>query len=77
VNILLAKELNKLSFNNRERINEEIHGVCCLALEETPELLETALDKLSSALEDIPCTVQRSKDLCRARNFFQTITTAT
>jgi len=55
VNIMLAKELNKLTFNSRESINEEIHGVSCLAPKETPELLETALNKLSSAIEDIPC----------------------
>jgi hypothetical protein len=56
VDILLANELNKLTFNTRERINEEIHGVCCLAPKETPEMLERALVKLSLELDNIPCS---------------------
>jgi len=55
VEVLLANELNKLSFNSRENINEEIHGVRCLAPEETPEMLDLALEKLSLALKAIPC----------------------
>ncbi len=39
----LAGELLKLSFNDRVAIQEEIHGVRCLAVEETSELIESSL----------------------------------
>eukprot|EP00533_Pseudo-nitzschia_delicatissima_P002068 CAMPEP_0116086738 /NCGR_PEP_ID=MMETSP0327-20121206/5009_1 /TAXON_ID=44447 /ORGANISM="Pseudo-nitzschia delicatissima, Strain B596" /LENGTH=487 /DNA_ID=CAMNT_0003577797 /DNA_START=127 /DNA_END=1586 /DNA_ORIENTATION=- len=54
VDVMMAKELNKLAFSSRENINEEIHGVCCLAPEETPEMLDVALQKLSEAVDKIP-----------------------
>ena len=46
----LSKELLKLSFKDRTAIEEEIHGVRCLAPEETPELLECALRDFDSQL---------------------------
>jgi len=52
VSNLLTKELLQLSLNDRSDIQEEIHGVKCLALEETPELLETSLLELAIALEN-------------------------
>mmetsp|Transcript_101 Transcript_101/g.244 ORF Transcript_101/g.244 Transcript_101/m.244 type:complete len:546 (-) Transcript_101:313-1950(-) len=39
----LADELLKLSFKDRTAIQEEIHGVRCLAVEETPELIARKL----------------------------------
>lgn len=54
VDVLMADELNKLSFNCRESINEEIHGVCSLAIEETPEMVAMSLEQLASAIEKIP-----------------------
>lgn len=54
VDVLMAGELNKLSFNCREKINEEIHGVCSLAIEETPGMVAMALDNLAIAIEKIP-----------------------
>ena len=54
VDSLLAKELFELSFHSRESINEEIHGVRCLAPAETPELLKACLWQLSVELEKIP-----------------------
>jgi len=68
VDILLATELNKLSFNSRERINEEIHGVCCLAPKETPEMLEIALVKLSMELDNIPCSEKQG--FLQSQQFF-------
>jgi hypothetical protein len=44
---LLSKELLNLSLKDRNAINEEIHGVECLAIEETPDMLSIALDNLS------------------------------
>ena len=47
IDILLAKELNQLSFRERNDINEEIHGVSTLyAVEETPELISRSLEEL-------------------------------
>jgi hypothetical protein len=60
VDSFLATELNKLSFLNRENINEEIHGVRCLCPEETPQMLEAALEQLSLELADIPCSEKQA-----------------
>lgn len=47
VDLLLAKELNQLSFRERNNINEEIHGVSSLyAIEETPQLISQSLEQL-------------------------------
>jgi hypothetical protein len=46
----LSKELLKLSFKDRVAIQEEIHGVRCLAPDETPELIERALEKFDAQL---------------------------
>jgi hypothetical protein len=43
VDTILANELNSLSFHDRNRIQEEIHGVETLAAEETPERTQEAL----------------------------------
>lgn len=52
VNNLLSQELLQLSLQDRNAILEEIHGVKCLAPEETPELLEESLFQLGLALEN-------------------------
>jgi len=46
----LAKELLKLSFNEREAMQEEIHGVRCLSPEETPEMIERSLMEFDTIL---------------------------
>ena len=51
VDSLLSRELFRLSMNERNAMEEEIHGVHCRAPQETPELLESSLKKLSSILE--------------------------
>ena len=51
---MLSKELLQLSFNDRNAINEEMHGVRCLAPEETPELLRVSLLELSRELDAMP-----------------------
>eukprot|EP00532_Pseudo-nitzschia_australis_P007373 CAMPEP_0168177332 /NCGR_PEP_ID=MMETSP0139_2-20121125/8383_1 /TAXON_ID=44445 /ORGANISM="Pseudo-nitzschia australis, Strain 10249 10 AB" /LENGTH=480 /DNA_ID=CAMNT_0008096347 /DNA_START=194 /DNA_END=1636 /DNA_ORIENTATION=- len=60
VDILLAKHLNELTFQNRTRINEEIHGVGCMAPEETPKLLATALQQLSLEINNIPSSEKQA-----------------
>ena len=41
----MSKALLELSVKDRKAIDEEIHGVTCLAPEETPEFLSASLDK--------------------------------
>eukprot|EP00536_Pseudo-nitzschia_multiseries_P012956 jgi/Psemu1/210187/e_gw1.525.21.1 len=47
----LSKELLKLSFKDRQAIEEEIHGVRCRAPTETPELLERSLEEFDRYLD--------------------------
>ncbi len=44
VDNFLAEELLKLSFKEREAIQEEIHGVSCGAINETPKLIKESLE---------------------------------
>jgi hypothetical protein len=58
IDTLLAKELNQMSFQQRELINEEIHGInvdqkYLDVIEETPELLKESLCKLNEELETL------------------------
>jgi hypothetical protein len=39
----LSKEILKININDRNAINEEIHGVKCLAINETPQLINDSL----------------------------------
>eukprot|EP00536_Pseudo-nitzschia_multiseries_P016631 jgi/Psemu1/247639/estExt_Genewise1.C_11730016 len=43
-----------LSVKDRNDIQEEIHGVKCLAVEETPELIEQSLKEIAIELDKIP-----------------------
>jgi hypothetical protein len=47
---LLAKQLGQLSLKDREEMNEEIHGVHCLAVPETPDLIREKLAEMEEAL---------------------------
>ena len=53
---LIAQELLKLNHNNRNAIIEEIHGVRCMAVEETPVLLKVSLKAFQSKLDGMPAT---------------------
>ena len=58
IDTLLAKEMNQMSFQQRESINEEIHGInvdqkYLDVIEETPELLKDSLCKLNEELETL------------------------
>ena len=53
VDKILTDEMMNLSVKDRNDIQEEIHGVKCLAIEETPELLETALSQLAYQLDEV------------------------
>ena len=50
---IFAKALTILSLNDRTAIEEKIHGVTCMAVEETPHLLELSLIDFESELEKI------------------------
>jgi hypothetical protein len=54
VDAILAQELEKLSCQDRSRIEEEIHGVQSLALEETPEMMEDALARFRLEVDCLP-----------------------
>ncbi len=51
---VLAKQFYSLPSQNRNDINEEIHGVRSMACEETPDLLDYSLRQLSSELQNLP-----------------------
>lgn len=48
---LLTKEMNRLSVRDRNDIQEEIHGVKCLAIKETPELIKESLELLQIEID--------------------------
>jgi hypothetical protein len=54
VDAVLARELNRMSFQEREGISEEIHGVHSMAVNETPEFVHEKLVALEQALQRIP-----------------------
>jgi hypothetical protein len=48
---LLSRELMQTSLIDRNSIFEEIHGVRCLAVEETPELIQKSLQEFQKELD--------------------------
>ncbi len=54
VDDLLSKEMYNLTFADRTAISEEIHGVRCLAPEETQDLIHQSLLKLQEQLDLMP-----------------------
>ena len=50
---IFAKALTDLSLNDRTAIEDEIHGVTCMAVEETTHLLEHSLIDFESELHKI------------------------
>ena len=51
VDNLLATELSQMSFAERSRIQDEIHGVESMAVQETPELIHESLYKLQEEID--------------------------
>lgn len=64
---LLSRELLKLSNTDRSAIQEEIHGVRCMAIHETPELIQRGLEELRNELDKIPKTEKRTYEECCVR----------
>ena len=51
---MFSKALLNLNLNERNQIEEEIHGVSCMAITETPELIQESLKKFEFELKLIP-----------------------
>lgn len=63
----LSKDLLGLSIKDRSAIEEEIHGVACSAVEETPELLDTSLRKFDLQLT-LEAKYRRAKGEAHQKN---------
>jgi hypothetical protein len=50
---ILSRELSNLNVRDRESISEEVHGVRCIALPETAEMLTESLTRLTEELDAI------------------------
>lgn len=61
VDDLLSRELLQLSLQDRNAINEEIHGVQTFARDETPEMLGRALAKMENEINMIPSKIAFDK----------------
>ncbi len=60
VDSLLAEELLKMSFVDRNTVNEEIHGVRSLAVDETATIIANALNSFRIELELLPSEEKRA-----------------
>lgn len=54
IDALLARELNQLTFQEREGIHEEVHGVYNSSVDETPDFVERKLAALEREIQMIP-----------------------
>ena len=54
-NKILVNEFNKLNISTRTDIQEEVHGVHCMAPKETPELVADCLKQLDLELQNDDC----------------------
>ena len=76
VNEILSKELFHLSMKDRNDIQEEIHGVHCLAPIETPQMIEESLKDLSNILKDdklIPVSEKYAYLLSQQQDLIETV----
>lgn len=53
VNAMFAAELNQMTYQEREKMYEELHGVEQV-VQETDHVLETRLEEMDRALQDLP-----------------------
>lgn len=66
VDALLANELTQLSFQDRESMQDEIHGIGTVAQTETPEMVQNAVLAVLEAIQRIP--VKRAYETALRRN---------
>ncbi|VEU41737.1 unnamed protein product [Pseudo-nitzschia multistriata] len=64
---MLAQEFLSLSFHDRNKINEEVHGVLCCSPAETPELIAESIEKLDKELRLIPGSEKEMYSLSQSR----------
>ena len=64
VDSMMAQEFLSLSFQHRNAISEEMHGVSCLMPEETPELIRVSLQKMEHELSLIPDKDKKMYNVC-------------
>lgn len=60
---LMAREIDRLSIQDRNAIYEEIHGVSIMAIEENPQLLEESLKNFQIELDKIDSKLKHAYDL--------------
>ena len=53
VDELISREMMQLSLESRTHIQDELHGVGCIAPKETPEFLKTSLRRMNEELETV------------------------
>ncbi len=62
----LSNELLGLSVNDRNAIHEEIHGVRCLAPEESPKLIVKSLREFWATVAALPDSKKTAYEQCRS-----------
>jgi hypothetical protein len=62
---LLSRELLELNIHDRNAIHEEIHGVQCLAPDESPEFVKKSLEEFWTALDGLPRSQKTSYERCK------------
>jgi hypothetical protein len=67
---LISKELLEMSVTNRNGFEDEIHGVRCIAPEETPDLLKTSLQGMMHELDNV-IPLDKKGAYLRAKKFPQ------
>ena len=65
----IHENFNRLSVDDRTEIAQEIDGTSCMAVAETPELLECSLAKLKIELDSIP--YKRKSGTTRAKSYHE------
>ena len=67
---VLQEELMKLSVEDRNKSQDEIHGVDCLAPEETPEKITDSLRELDQHLNGETIPVEKKKAYLKSQELF-------
>ena len=65
---MMANELKSMSVQDRTNLQEEIHGVHCIAPIESPQMINDALLKLDDELRNLPIDNKRAYDRAISMN---------
>ena len=66
VDAILAKELYKMSVIDRNKVQEEVHGVYCIAPEETPQLVLHTIQTFTQEFKRLTTTTTTTMDFQQA-----------